>query len=330
MNNQITPAELQPYLKESSLTGQTLALLEQQKDSWTTAGNNYTALSGIKVKKLTVGGIPMNVQFNPSRIVSSAAKVDPKSIQERKCFLCMNNLPEVQKGIPFGKEYIILVNPFPIFPSHLTIPVVNHVDQLIGERFGDMLDLAKGLDEFVLFYNGPKCGASAPDHAHFQAGNKGFMPLEYDWKTISRNQAVPVVRKDDILISRLREFPQATLVLESADRNLLVSWFNKIYKRLEILAPAEPEPMLNVLCLFENGQWRVYLFPRRLHRPTQYFAEGDANLLISPASVDLGGVFITPRENDFDKISAADIADILAQISIEQPVMDALCSLLDS
>ena len=157
-------------------------LLTSQLASWETARNNYTALSGVQVKELDVNGIPYKVQFNPARIVSSGAKVDAQSIKERKCFLCPANLPPVQKGIPFEGHYNILVNPFPIFPRHLTIPEVAHVNQRIAVRFKDMLALAQTLTDYTIFYNGPKCGASAPDHAHFQAGNKGFMPIEKDWR----------------------------------------------------------------------------------------------------------------------------------------------------
>lgn len=157
-------------------------LLTGQLASWETARNNYAALSGVRVKELNVNGILYKVQFNPARIVSSGAKVDAKSILERKCFLCPANLPPVQKGIPFGGHYNILVNPFPIFPRHLTVPELAHTPQRIATRFTDMLELAEALTDYTIFYNGPKCGASAPDHAHFQAGNKGFMPIEKDWR----------------------------------------------------------------------------------------------------------------------------------------------------
>ena len=140
-------------------------LLTEQLAPWETARNNYAALSGVQVKELDVNGIPYKVQFNPARIVSSGAKVDAQSIKERKCFLCPANLPPAQKGIPFEGHYNILVNPFPIFPRHLTIPEVAHVNQRIAVRFKDMLALAQALTDYTIFYNGPKCGASAPDHA---------------------------------------------------------------------------------------------------------------------------------------------------------------------
>jgi ATP adenylyltransferase/5',5'''-P-1,P-4-tetraphosphate phosphorylase II len=152
-------------------------LISRQMNDWSLAGNNYAALAGVKVKRFEVNGREVQVQFNPARIVSSAAKVDDKSLSERRCFLCAANRPVEQEGLAWGDLYTILVNPFPIFPRHLTIPSNNHKPQRIKGRIGDMLGLAADLHDFVIFYNGPKCGASAPDHCHFQAGSKGLMSL---------------------------------------------------------------------------------------------------------------------------------------------------------
>ena len=285
-------------------------LLTEQLASWETARNNYAALSGVQVKELNVNGTLYKVQFNPARIVSSGAKVDAKSIKERKCFLCPANLPAVQKGIPFEGHYNILVNPFPIFPRHLTVPETAHVAQRIAPRFGDMLDLARQLTDYTIFYNGPKCGASAPDH--FQAGNKGFMPIEQDWR---RQVAGKVADYGQATLWWLNDAPRTTLVIESADRKTAIKLFDTVYHSLDI-QPGEDEPMMNVLVMYEDNKWIVFVFPRAKHRPACYTAEGDANLLSSPASVDLGGVFITPVEKDFIKITAEDIAQILGEVCL--------------
>jgi len=265
-------------------------LFEEQLNEWKLAKNNYKSLEQVKVKELYVNGNQYNVQFNPARITFSAAKIDPQSIRERKCFLCKQNLPAEQKGIPFKENYTVLVNPFPIFPRHLTIPATEHTPQLVASRFGDMLDLAQQLDNYIIFYNGPKCGASAPDHFHFQAGNKGFLPIENN-----RNGY------DAILI-------------ESDNKQEILDRFRQIYDSLPV-QPDDFEPMMNILVWYEAAQWVVCIFPRKKHRPDCFSAEGDANLLISPASVDLGGVFITPLEKDFEKIISEDIAGILSEIS---------------
>lgn len=287
-------------------------LLTGQLEFWETARNNYAALSTVKVKELDVNGVLYKVQFNPARIASSGAKVDAKSIKERKCFLCPANLPPVQKGIPFEGHYNILVNPFPIFPRHLTIPEQAHVDQSIATRIGDMLELAKSLSDYVIFYNGPKCGASAPDHAHFQAGNKGFLPIEKDWQS---RIAEKVVGNESATLWYLNDAPRATLVIESASKESAVAMFGLIYRSLEV-KEGEYEPMMNVLALYEEDRWVVFVFPRAKHRPACYTAEGEANLLSSPASVDLGGVFITPVEKDFLKITAEDVAQILSEVCV--------------
>ena len=206
-------------------------LLTEQLVSWETARNNYAALSGVQVKELNVNGILYKVQFNPARIVSSGAKVDAKSIKERKCFLCPANLPAEQKGIPFEGHYNILVNPFPIFPRHLTIPETAHVNQRISPRFGDMLDLAQQLTDYTIFYNGPKCGASAPDHAHFQAGNKGFMPIEQSWRELVAGK---VADYGQAALWHLNDTPRTTLVIESADRKTAIKLFDIVYHSLDI------------------------------------------------------------------------------------------------
>ena len=249
-------------------------LITEQLSSWETARNNYDALSTVKVKELNVNGIPYKVQFNPARIVSSGAKVDAKTIKERKCFLCPANLPAVQKGVPFKEHYNILVNPFPIFPRHLTVPELAHVDQRIATRMEDMLDLAQALIDYVIFYNGPKCGASAPDHAHFQAGNKGFLPIEKDWRT---QIAGKVADYEQATLWYMNDAPRATLVIESSSKENAVQLFDIIYRSLTV-KPGEEEPMMNVLALYEDEKWVVFVFPREKHRPACYTAEGEANL----------------------------------------------------
>lgn len=289
-------------------------LLTDQLSVWETARNNYEALKQVKTKELDVNGAKFKVQFNPARIVSSGAKVDAKSIQERKCFLCAENRPKVQEGIEFKplsnqKEYTILINPFPIFPKHFTIPDVEHVPQLILGRFGDMLNLAEKMDDYVIFYNGPKCGASAPDHVHFQAGNKGFLPIEKEWQNHISEQI------NDNLFAVNYGFP--AFVIKTTEKSECVRLFEKIYQNLEI-NEGEDEPMMNILAWFEGNNYVAVVIPRAKHRPDCYFAEGEKNILISPASVDLGGVFITPLEKDFEKISAENVTEILGEVCLDK------------
>ena len=301
-----------------------MSLLERQLVVWDTAKNNYEALKGVKTKELKIGNSTIKVQFNPARITSSAAKVDPKSLKERKCFLCKANLPAVQEGIAWGDKYTILVNPFPIFPKHLTIPANDHVDQRIYDRMVDMMDIAADLRGFTLFYNGPKCGASAPDHMHFQAGNKWFLTFENDWKQGARNK---IKTAGEASLYKIEELSHPAFIIETrsvADGDEL---FKELYSVLSV-PEGEPEPMLNILCWYEDEKWIIVVFPRKKHRPSCYFAEGDDNILLSPASVDMGGIFITPLEKDFIKIGKADIEKILGEVCLNDSEVDEIVNRL--
>ena len=305
-------------------------LFERQLAVWQQAKENYEALSHVAVKNFKLGDVPVKVQFNPARIVSSAAKVDVKSIKERKCFLCGANRPQIQEGIPYhGKrrEYTVLVNPFPIFPRHLTIPDVEHVDQIIGcdgERFEDMLSLAELLDDFLIFYNGPKCGASAPDHMHFQGGNKGFLPLEYDYGILKKRLIHSCCGAS---VYTVENYLKSVVAIEADNKEAAVNVFKRIYNSL-VIKDGEKEPMLNILAWsVGKGEERKYvsiIFMRDKHRPSHYFAEGDANILLSPASVDMGGVFITPLEKDFAKISEKNLVEITDEVEIDDDLFCAI------
>ena len=305
-------------------------LFERQLGVWQQAKDNYEALSHVAIKNFKLGDVPVKVQFNPARIVSSAAKVDVKSIKERKCFLCGANRPGIQEGVPFyGKkrEYTVLVNPFPIFPKHLTIPDVEHVDQIIGcdgERYEDMLSLAEILDDFVIFYNGPKCGASAPDHMHFQGGNKGFLPVEYDYAILKKRLIHSCC---GVSVYAVENYLKSTVAIEADNKEAAVHEFRQIYNSL-VIKDEEKEPMLNILSWsVGKGSGKKYIsiiFMRDKHRPSHYFAEGDSNILLSPASVDMGGVFITPLEKDFAKISEKNLIEITDEVEIGDDLFCAI------
>ena len=295
-------------------------LIKEQIDKWDLARNNYAALARVKVKELMVNKCLYKVQFNPARILSSAAKVDVQSIKRHKCFLCAENLPSQQTVLSAVDHYNILVNPFPIFPKHLTIPDKKHLPQRILLHFKDMLDFAYLLKDFVVFYNGPKCGASAPDHAHFQAGNKDFLPLEQDWE---QHKAGCVVQIKEGKIWQLDDAPRTTLIIEAKNAEAAMTLFIAIYDALP-LKKDDGEPMMNLLTWYDQERWIICVFPRAMHRPSCYTDVGDKNMLISPASIDLSGVFITPLEKDFDKITAGDINCILQEVCLSPKDIEAV------
>jgi len=291
-------------------------LFANQIREWDLAKDNYRGLQDVQLKSFNFDRYELTVQFNPKRIISSAAKVDAQSIKERQCFLCAEHLPKEQKAVAFKNEYSILINPYPIFPQHLTIPKKVHTDQRIKGNFEDMLELAAQLTRYTIFYNGPKCGASAPDHFHFQAGYKGMLPIELDadfWE-----DRVEIKNTEKAKIYSWKNYGRGTIYLESSDKNELTSIFDSIYEKLQAIQTEEAEPMMNILAMCEQGQWRVFIFPRKLHRPWQFAAEGDRQIVLSPASVDMGGVLITPREEDFNKIREQDLLDIFQQVCFSE------------
>lgn len=303
-------------------------LIASQISQWDLARSNYMDLENAMLRTVILdNGCRIKIQFNPSRMRSSAARVDKKSVSRRRCFLCSGNLPDQQRGLVFEDRYLILVNPFPIFSRHLTIPLKEHTDQLIGGRFDDMLRLSRFLDSFIVFYNGPQCGASAPDHFHFQAGNKGFMPIEEEYHHFPRKL---IAGKEGCTIEAMDGYYRNTLVLSGKNNEVLTTFFGKIYHILRQSQESGDEPMMNILAGYEDGLWRVFIFPRRAHRPRQFFEKDDGQILISPASVDFGGVWITPRREDYDKLDSETVMDIFAQVSYGgmewQNIKNILCN----
>ena len=303
-------------------------LFEQQLSVWEMARNNFEGLKTVQIREFDFDGFAVKVQFNPARMVSSGAKVDAKTIAQRKCFLCAANRPEVQRGIEW-RDYDILINPFPIFTRHLTIPRREHVDQQLVPYICDMFDLARELTDFVVFYNGPKCGASAPDHMHFQAGNADFLPLVGDYfnlkskgKCTMHNAQCTIGGVD---IYTIDDYLRVVYCIESADKGALREAFMKLYNSL--VKEDGVEPMMNVVCLYKEstvnsqqsteGRWYLFVIPRGAFRPWQYTAEGDEQLLVSPATVEVSGLFITPVKEHFERITKEDVVDILKQCTIK-------------
>ncbi len=297
-------------------------LFSSQLLEWDLAKQNYNQLEKVRTRKLDFGNFEIYVQFNPERIRSSAAKVDAKSIGERPCFLCSKNRPTEQRGIFFEKTLTILVNPFPIFSHHLTIPSEFHTDQRIKNSFDTMLSLAQAMPLYTVFYNGPQCGASAPDHFHFQAGNNGFMPIESDFRNGKHTTLHST--KPGIEVWEWESYLRGIITLKGSDKEKLVRYFDRLFKRFSDIQADRVEPMLNILAMYSSGEWIIHIIPRKQHRPAQFFAKGDDQILISPAAVDLGGVIITPREEDFNDIRKSDIEDIFRQICFEENELNGL------
>ncbi len=285
-------------------------LFESQTTQWGLAHQNFADLQKVETKKVHFNDYDICVQFNPARIRSSGAKTDAKTISERKCFLCSQNRPAEQEGIAW-KDYTILINPFPIFEQHFTIPKVAHTDQEILPYFMDMLDLAKDMNHWAVFYNGPQCGASAPDHMHFQACTKDALPLIGDYSRMKAKNATLVKVHNDTQLFRLDNYLRTVYTIETKQAEDAFVLFRELY---DSWCTTDHEPMMNIVCTHqEEIGWTIHIIPRAAFRPWQYTAEGDKQLLVSPATVEMAGIFITPIREHFERISKDDIQDILTQ-----------------
>ncbi len=312
----ISDSELDSFSDGKTLADKTRALVKHQLANWDMAREGYSSLDKVQIRKFEFDDFVVNVQYNPGRITSSAAKVDEESIKERPCFLCYKNLPGKQKGIKYFRDYIILVNPFPIFPEHLTIPKIDHIPQTIKYNFGGLLSLSEDIGKhYVVFYNGPKCGASAPDHMHFQAGIKNFMPIDSEYKSILNSKGELLYSGGGLSIYGVKDYLRYFFSIESGNADMIKRAFSKFYSMMGEFDKSE-EPMMNILSYYDKKLWRILIFPRQKHRPSYFYESGEKNILLSPAAVDLGGVCITPREKDFNTIARDQLVDIMRQVTI--------------
>lgn len=311
---QILLEELSEFGPVENLNEQAKTLVEQQKFTWEIAFKNFDALNRVEIKTFDFGHFKIIAQFNPERIRSSAAKTDAKSIAARPCFLCLQNLPEQQKGLIFQEKYLILANPFPIFPVHLTISLKHHLPQFIKSYFPDMLELSKNLPDFTVFYNGPNTGASAPDHFHFQAAIKGFMPFERELELLEQNYSVVLFQEKYTRVFAVKNYLRNFVAIISSDLNSVIKQFEEIYQKLD--AGKFSEPPLNILCNYEKGQWKVLVFPREKQRPSHFYQSGEKQLITGPAAVELGGILVLPRREDFNKISKNEVAEIYNEVAM--------------
>ena len=275
-------------------------LIARQLRDWDVAGRNYAALGDTVTRTLQLGEAAITLQFNPERRRSSAATIDKKSLARRKCFLCTENQPAKQKAVLWGDRYKIQVNPYPIFERHLTIADLRHVPQRLSGRVGDMLLLAQALPDFVVFYNGPQCGASAPDHAHFQAGAKGALPLPEE---ISHATTHMLADGDEGFIGYVDSLGRILFTIETSSMRAAERYALRLLDLLPVTESAG-EPMVNVLCWWNKTDrlWHLVFFPRRKHRPACY-GVGEGHLLLSPGAVDMGGLWAVPERKDFDALT---------------------------
>lgn len=303
--------------------------IENQLAKWQTARTNHEALNQIETRRFELAGNTITVQFNPARAVSTCAKVDKSSIEARKCFLCPENKPNEQDEIiiSLDEPFSLRINPYPILPGHLTISSLKHQDQVLADKTIRQLPgkLISWLEEYfasgyVLFYNGAKCGASAPDHFHFQAIKQSDVPVIQQWERLMET----AVREKEIKTENGNTYSsfqitsyicpiQVFICNHSAD--ILPEMINQYLESLP-LHEGESEPRYNLFAWQDKQRgFTMAYFPREGHRPACYTATGGEQLLVSPGALDMAGLLVTPRKEDFDKITESDITQIYKEVA---------------
>lgn len=303
--------------------------IKNQLAKWQTARINHEALNQIETRRFELAGNTITVQFNPARAVSTCAKVDKSSIEARKCFLCPENKPNEQDEIiiSLDEPFSLRINPYPILPEHLTISSLKHQDQVLADKTIRQLPgkLISWLEEYfasgyVLFYNGAKCGASAPDHFHFQAVKQSDVPVIQQWERLMET----AVREKEIKTENGNTYSsfqitsyicpiQVFICNHSAD--ILPEMINQYLESLP-LHEGESEPRYNLFAWQDKQRgFTMAYFPREEHRPACYTATGGKQLLVSPGALDMAGLLVTPRKEDFDKITESDITQIYKEVA---------------
>lgn len=294
----------------------------RQLEMWEDARHRFRDLKHVEVRQLSD---QLKVQFNPARIVSTGAKIDKHTLGERPCFLCERNRPKEQMTKQIDDHFQLLVNPFPILPVHFTIPATKHQPQSIYRHYGEMHRLLSLHSELMVFYNGPKCGASAPDHLHFQAGTSGVLPLQTNWQRLSRSLTDVISLNDEEKISVLSDFLVPAFVIISKSEDSDEELFHRLYRSMPMRGD-ESEPMMNIIAWRKGDEFISVVIPREKHRPDAYFAEGEAQMMVSPGALDMAGLIITPREEDFSKINLDKATALLRECGISAEKMEAIVS----
>ena len=296
----------------------------RQMEKWADARHRFRDLKHVETHQLSD---QLKVQWNPARIVSTGAKIDKKTLGDRPCFLCDKNRPKEQISKQIDERFLLLVNPFPILPVHFTIPARKHQPQSIYKNYGEMHRFLSLHSELMVFYNGPKCGASAPDHLHFQAGTSGILPLQANWQRLSRNLTDIISLNDDEKIALIHDFVVPAFVIISKSEDSDEALFHRLYKSMPVRGD-ETEPMMNIIAWRKGDEYISVVIPREKHRPEAYFAEGDAQMMVSPGALDMSGLIITPREEDFRKLTEESATAILQECGVSMDKMNSIITKL--
>lgn len=293
---------------------------ESQKKSWPAFAEACRDLAIVRKRELSCGQYKTTLQYNPARALSSGAAVDAESIKKRPCFLCRENLPPGQHGILYRNRYLILCNPAPIFDRHFTVVTLKHQPQDIMSSLSLLLQLATDASpDYTVLYNGPACGASAPDHLHFQMIPSGTLPFLKEL-----NELPPVKVGTTVQIYAGKGFDRAIVVLASEDTEALKEQFFHLLKSAQEVFTTNDEPPVNVFCDHDKGCLRLTVFLRRKHRPDAYYAESEDRIFVSPGAIDMAGVIITPLLKDFKNLNCDTIRNIYREVSPDEETLEKI------
>lgn len=293
-----------------------LVFFKAQNELWAESALHYDELNSQCItKELSIQSNKLKVQFNPARVQSNKAAVDNQSIKKRACFLCLENRPKVQMSKKIATDHLLLVNPFPILPVHFTIAADTHRPQSILSDFESFQRIIQELPEMIVFYNGPKCGASAPDHQHFQAGSKGIVPIEANWTT----DYEPHLQRIFHGLYYLPNYPMPVFALYCHRDIDTIPFFKQFYQTLQSVEDTAEEPMMNLIGWQKSPKEQIILIiPRSKHRPDVYFGNNKEQMFISPGAIDVGGLLITINKEDFNRLTAHKAYSILQEVGITQ------------
>ncbi len=316
--------QLQSGKEDIQVDSSMMRFFSLQLTKWESARMRYRDLRGVITRQLLIDNTTVTLQHNPARMVSTGAKTDSKSLADRPCFLCAKNRPKEQINKIVEGGFEILVNPFPILPVHYTIPLRQHKPQSILPYFPMMRKLLTEFPDHTVFYNGPKCGASAPDHAHFQAGTSNMVPLQTSWMRLNRGMTPVHQLSESDALYRLHDFPVNAFVIKATDSDKEQQLFRMVYDSL-LMQDDDTEPMMNIIAWkTSDEEVTTVVMPRRKHRPDCYYAEGDNQVMISPGALDMSGLVILPRKEDYDRLNEGMLNDIYQEVTLTDEAMDAV------
>lgn len=295
--------------------------IKDQLSVWQLASSNFRALKTAPSREVDVFGLKCRIQYNPRRVISSTADTSPAAIASRKCFLCADNRPKEQFHLGFegrkGRNYHIQINPYPIFRGHLVIVRDEHIPQEIWHHFPDMLDFAARYKDYLVFYNGPSSGASAPDHLHFQAIPKHNLPLEEVVDEFLDHPGEPLATVKDASLYKFDGYARGVFALKATTSKSLAKLF---YRLLDCTdrGKGEEEPMFNLYAYVKNGEYRTIVVMRSAKRSHHFYSEGADHLTISPGAADIAGLFVAPFREDYDKADTALLEELLSEVCISE------------